>query len=152
MSFLYISKIWRITPMDDIKIRKAVVDDIKTIVLLLQKLDMFNYPDIDGETALRRVLNNNNAIWLVAVKDAGVVGSVRGCWDGSRAIVHQLAIDKKYHHQGIGKLLVDSIIQEFARLNIPTVSVTTTEKNRAFFEKRGFSKTEVFLMLKSLDT
>lgn len=136
----------------DFKIRQATINDIESVINLLKISDMLQYPEVDGEVALSRILSNDNALWLVAEnKDACVIGSIRGSWDGSRAFIHQLVVDNSMQRQGVASRLVNSLVNYFIDLGAPTVAVTVSEKKIGFFQKLGFNPTNISLMIRDVD-
>lgn len=50
-----------------------------------------------------------------------------------------LAVSPKYHGQGVGSALLDLAIQDTARNGLSLYLETATEKNAAFYAKRGFT-------------
>lgn len=135
----------------NIIIRKANTNDIESVVNLLEQEDMLHQPEVDGNEALYRVLSTHNAKWFVAEdENKDIIGSIRGSWNGSRAFIHQLVIRKNKRHLGVGCCLVEAIIDHFRNIGAPTVAVTVTENSAEFFEKMGFNRTNVFLMIRSL--
>jgi N-acetylglutamate synthase-like GNAT family acetyltransferase len=95
---------------------------------------------------MKRVKECSAAVFLVCEIDGRVVGVVRGNYDGSRAIVHQLSVHPAYQRQGIGTALVKEIVSRFQRMGAPTVSATVTERSLPFWQKVGFRKTNVLLV------
>ncbi|MCD6359376.1 MAG: GNAT family N-acetyltransferase, partial [Armatimonadetes bacterium] len=55
-----------------------------------------------------------------------------------------------YQNRGIGSALVEAVCAELFRRGAPTVSATITEQSVGFWEKKGFRRTRVFLVLKGL--
>lgn len=122
------------------------------LVEILQKNHQYGSPSVDGPEAMRRVAQNSAAAFLVAVEGDVPVGFVRGVYDGSRAMIHQLSVYPEQQREGIGTRLVREISQEFARRGAPTVSATVTSNSIAFWERIGFERLEVFLALGDIKT
>jgi len=57
-----------------------------------------------------------------------VVGIIRGNYDGSRAMIHQLSVHPAYQKRGIGSNLVKAIVERFQQLGAPTVSAVVVIK------------------------
>jgi N-acetylglutamate synthase-like GNAT family acetyltransferase len=127
-------------------IRDFQLPDIDEIVEILKLNNQYGFPEVDGPEAMKRVKMCSAAVFLVCEIDGKVVGVVRGNYDGSRAIVHQLSVHPTYQRQGIGTALVKEIVERFQQLGAPTVSATVTEKSLPFWQKVGFKKTKVFLV------
>ncbi|HEX4963063.1 MAG TPA: GNAT family N-acetyltransferase [Thermoanaerobaculia bacterium] len=135
----------------NVHLRPAKLEDVDPVVHLLAEAELLSYPEVDGPEALRRTLASPCAVWLVAVGPEGaVVGSVRGNWDGSRALLQQIVVARSARRQGIGKLLTEGIVASFGERGAPTVAVTVSPESVGFFAALGFLKTPITLMLRSL--
>ncbi|MFZ0965216.1 MAG: GNAT family N-acetyltransferase [Candidatus Bathyarchaeia archaeon] len=127
-------------------IRDFQLADRDEIVEILKLNNQYGFPEVDGPEAMKRVKACSAAVFLVCEIDGRVVGVVRGNYDGSRAIVHQLSVHPAYQRRGIGTALVKEIVKRFRQMGAPTVSATVTEESLPFWQKVGFRKTKVFLV------
>lgn len=127
-------------------IRDFQLTDRDEIVEILKLNNQYGFPEVDGPEAMKRVKACSAAVFLVCEIDGRVVGVVRGNYDGSRAIVHQLSVHPAYQRQDIGTALVKEIVSRFQRMGAPTVSATVTERSLPFWQKVGFRKTNVLLV------
>lgn len=127
-------------------IRDFQLTDRDEIVEILKLNNQYSFPEVDGPEAMKRVKACSAAVFLVCEIDGRVVGVVRGNYDGSRAIVHQLSVHPAYQRRGIGTALVKEIVDRFQRMGVPTVSATVTERSLPFWQKVGFRKTNVLLV------
>jgi N-acetylglutamate synthase-like GNAT family acetyltransferase len=127
-------------------IRDFQLPDIDEIVEILKLNNQYGFPEVDGPEAMKRVKMCSAAVFLVCEIDGKVVGVVRGNYDGSRAIVHQLSVHPTYQRRGIGTALVKEIVERFQQLGASTVSATVIEKSLPFWQKVGFKKTKAFLV------
>jgi len=127
-------------------IRDFELADIEEIVEILELNGQYGFPEVDGPEAMKRVKACSAAVFLVCEMDGKVVGVIRGNYDGSRAIIHQLSVHPAYQRQGIGTNLVNQIIKRFQLMGGPTVSATVTEQSLPFWEKVGFRKTKAFIV------
>lgn len=128
------------------RIRDFQVEDIEAIVEILKLNGQYGFPEVDGPEAMRRVKHCQAAVFLVCEIEGKVVGVVRGTYDGSRAMIHQLSVHPAYQRQGIGRALVEEIIRRFQEMGAPTVSATVTEESFPFWQKLGFKRTKAFLV------
>jgi len=126
-------------------IRDFQLTDRDGIVEILKLNNQYGFPEVDGPEAMKRVKECSAAVFLVCEIDGRVVGVVRGNYDGSRAIIHQLSVHLTYQKQGIGTALVKEIVKRFRQMGAPTVSATVTEESLPFWQKVGFRKTKVLL-------
>jgi len=120
--------------------------DADEIVEILMLNDQYSFPEVDGPEAMKRVTACSAAQFLVCEVKGKVVGVVRGNYDGSRAMIHQLSVHPAYQRQGIGTALVREMVERFQKMGAPTVSVTVTDKSLKFWKKVGFKKTKIFLV------
>jgi len=127
-------------------IRNFELSDTDSIVEILKMNSQYGFPEVDGPEAMKRVKNCSAAIFLVCEIDGENVGVVRGNYDGSRAIIHQLSVHPAYQRRGIGTALVKEIVNRFQQMGAPTVSAMVSEKGLPFWEKVGFRKTKAFLV------
>jgi len=127
-------------------IRDFQLTDRDEIVEILKLNNQYGFPEVDGPEAMKRVKACSVAVFLVCEIDGRVVGVVRGNYDGSRAIIHQLSVHPAYQRRGLGAALVREIVKKFQRMGAPTVSATVTERSLPFWQKVGFRKTNVLLV------
>lgn len=127
-------------------IRDFQLADIDEIVEILKLNNQYGFPEVDGPEAMKRVKACSTAVFLVCEVEGKVVGVVRGNYDGSRAIIHQLSVHPTYQRQGIGKALVREIVKRFQQMGASTVSATVTDESLRFWQKIGFIKTKAFLV------
>ena len=127
-------------------IRDFQLTDRDEIVEILKLNNQYGFPEVDGPEAMKRVKACSVAVFLVCEIDGRVVGVVRGNYDGSRAIVHQLSVHPAYQRRGIGAALVREIVKKFQQMEAPTVSAMVTERSLPFWQKVGFRKTNVLLV------
>ena len=127
-------------------IRDFQLADIDEMVEILKLNNQYGFPEVDGSEAMKRVKACSAAVFLVCEIEGKVVGVVRGNYDGSRAIIHQLSVHPVYQRRGIGAVLVKEIVKSFQQMGAPTVSATITEESLRFWQKIGFRKTKAFLV------
>lgn len=134
-----------------ISVRRFQTGDEPLLVEILRLNGQYGSPIVDGPEAMRRIAECAAAEFLVAEEDGSPVGFVRGVYDGSRALIHQLSVHPRHQGNGIGSRLVREICQVFAARGSPTLSATVTSNSVGFWEKVGFQRLEVFLVLTDAD-
>jgi len=127
-------------------VRDFELTDIDEVVEILKLNGQYGFPEVDGPEAMKRVKACSAAVFLVCEMDGKVVGVVRGNYDGSRAMIHQLSVHPAYQRRGVGTALVKEIVKRFQRMGAPTVSATVKEGSLPFWQKVGFKKTKIFLV------
>ena len=120
--------------------------DADEILEILKLNDQYSFLGVDGPEAIKRVKACGAAQFPVCEVKGKVVGVVRGNYDGSRAMIHQLSVHLGHQRQGIGTALVKEIVERFQKMGATTVSMTVTDKGLKFWEKAGFKKTKIFLV------
>ena len=126
-------------------IRDFRLPDVDEVVEILQLNGKYGFKEVDGLEAMKRVKACKSMIFLVCESEGKVVGAVRGSYDGSRAVIHQLSVHPAHQRIGIGTALVKEAMKGFQRMRAPTTSATVKEKSLLFWEKVGFRKTKAFI-------
>lgn len=129
------------------QIRKFEVSDIEDIIEILRLNNQYGCPEVDGPNAMKRIRMCKAAVFLVYEINSKAVGLIRGIYDGSRALIHQLSVHPKYQGRGVGKALVKAITKEFRKRGAPSVSATVTERSLEFWKRVGFKRIPAFLVL-----
>ena len=117
-------------------IRKAVLDDVKSIHALLQ------FYNIKGELLARplsKLYDHLRDFWIYEdPQKRKVVGccALQFCWE-NLAEIRSLAVDPEFTGQGIGKILTERTIQEAFYFKITDLFTLTYRPT--FFEQFGFS-------------
>ncbi len=116
-------------------IRKARIKDAKAIQKLI---NAFASQDLMLPRSLNEIFENIRDFWVVLDPTGRVVGCaalhIVG-WD-NLAEVKSLAVDKKFQKRGLGALLMRSLLEEAAGLEIEKVFALSYQPK--FFKKFGF--------------
>ncbi|MFX0124089.1 MAG: GNAT family N-acetyltransferase [Candidatus Hodarchaeota archaeon] len=128
------------------KIRNFQLHDTVEVVEILKANNQYSMPEVDGPEAMKRIKLCSAAVFLVCEQDDRIIGVIRGVYDGSRAMIHQLSVHPAYQNQGVGTALVKNIIKIFRQQGAPTVSATVMEESMPFWEQVGFRKTKAFVV------
>jgi ribosomal protein S18 acetylase RimI-like enzyme len=123
-------------------------DDIPWLVEILRSNNMYDYPEVEGPEAMKRVASCESAVMVIAEFHGLPRGFIKAVYDGSRALIHLLAVHPEYQRLGIGTRLVRSASEECERRGAPSLSVTVTSRSELFWKKQGFEMLPVFLMLR----
>lgn len=120
--------------------------DFAQIEAILSENNML-IPQIDGQEAMKRIKEKMGRYFLVAKENDLVLGFIRATYDGSRAMIQQMAVKLAHQRKGIGKKLILETCKRLKEGGAPTVSVTSTEKSGSYYEKLSFKKLPITLML-----
>jgi ribosomal protein S18 acetylase RimI-like enzyme len=126
-------------------IQHASPDDLAEI-LALQKLAYqenaarYNDPCIPPltQTLDGLIEQAKSHIFLKAVADDTIIGSVRGCERDGFAVIERLIVHPEFQNRGIGRKLMAAIEQEF---NTPVFRLFTghlDDKNMSLYSKLGY--------------
>ncbi|MBU4246111.1 MAG: GNAT family N-acetyltransferase [Nanoarchaeota archaeon] len=135
-----------ITGIDMITINEAEECDFAQIEAILAENHML-VPAIDGKKAMEMIKKRMGRYFLAAKENNLVLGFIRATYDGSRALIQQMAVKKTHQRKGIGKKLIFEVCKRLRKDGAPTVSVTSTEKSCPYYEKLSFKKLPITLML-----
>ena len=92
----------------DIAIRPCRLDECASILELWRNTG--STPSVsDSIDVLRKLVEENSDLFLVAIYDNRIVGTIIGGWDGWRGNIYRLAVLTEYRRQGIGRTLVSEI-------------------------------------------
>jgi N-acetylglutamate synthase-like GNAT family acetyltransferase len=133
--------------LKNIKIREAEPLDFEKLENILIQNNMLHTSEIDGKESMYRIKERMGRYFLIAEMENSIVGLVRGVYDGSRALVHQIAIDIKYQKQGIGTILMSEIALRFKEDGASTIAVTSTKDAESFYKKLKFFDVQINCMV-----
>ncbi len=92
-------------------------------------------------------------LFLVAVDDDRVIGTVMGGYDGHRGWIYSMAVDERERHRGVGSVLMDEIEKALRALGCLKVNLQVVPSNSGvvdFYERLGFSVEDRISMGKRL--
>ena len=125
------------TPHREPVIRRARLTDVPAMMPLLneyaRQAEILPRMEADVYQSIRE--------WVVAEVNGEIVGmgSLLILW-GDLAEVRSLVVSPAAHGQGIGRKIVTQLLEDAARLEVPTVFALT--RQAGFFLKLGFKVTE----------
>jgi ribosomal protein S18 acetylase RimI-like enzyme len=98
---------------------------------------------------MRRVARCEAAVFLVAVAGVSARGLIRAVYDRSRALIHLLSVHPQFQKFGLGTSLVDAAWRELQERGATGVSATVGERSAGFWQRQGFERVPVFLVLRT---
>jgi ribosomal protein S18 acetylase RimI-like enzyme len=146
---------------NDIRIERALETDLPSITSLLAELmeAMTDTESFDIEQAVqncRSLIRSPEQYVLVARKGDNVLGFVNFSTRKTMmhralsALIDELVVSKNYRGLGIGKQLIQAVVDECRKLGCCEVEVSTEKSNtkaRRFYRSRGFGEDAVLLEL-----
>lgn len=100
----------------------------------LRKLD-------DSREGLALFLKRNPTSCFVACEDGRLVGCIMGGHDGRRGYIYHTLVLPEYRHRGLGKALVDAVVQALLKENVTRVDLVvlgSNESGKKFWSSLGW--------------
>jgi ribosomal protein S18 acetylase RimI-like enzyme len=107
----------------------------------------------DSRESLRRQLERDADLFLVAQEDEQIVGVVMGRWDGRRGWVNRLAVAPGQREKGLGSLLVARIEERLKAKGCEKVNLLIDAVNsgvQGFYARLGYTRNDLVFMEKWL--
>jgi len=95
----------------------------------------------DAPDEIRKKIQRDPDLFLVAEQDEKIIGSVIGAFDGRRGMVYHLAVDQGFRKQGIGGLLLTEVekrLQAKGCLKCYLLVVSDNVNAMQFYEENGW--------------
>lgn len=102
----------------------------------------FNNVD-DSFDGIKKLVMKNPLTCFMAEENGKIIGTVLAGNDGRRGYVYHLCVDENFRKQGIGKKMMDTMIDGMKKEGISKVALVVFAYNdsaNAFYEKIGFIK------------
>ncbi|WP_026059693.1 GNAT family acetyltransferase [Microbacterium yannicii] len=135
-----------------VDIRPFAIADTEDVISLWQATGLtrpWNNPHQD----INRKLSVQPELFLVAVADGAIVGSVMAGYDGHRGWLYYLASDPARRGEGIGRRLVEAAEERLLDMGCPKVQLMVRPDNntaRGFYGSLGYEAFETWTTGKRL--
>ena len=97
--------------------------------------------------------NDPNSTTMVVCEGNTIIGvaSIHIIYKLSRTLglIEDVAVDKDHRGKGIGKSLVEKLIEIGKQKNCDKIVLNTSELNSKFYEKIGFEKNEIQMVIRN---
>ena len=131
------------------KIRQLQHSDIKQVINLWTSSFSRNF----NKTLNPDYLNNPSSTTMVVFEGNTIIGvaSIHIIYKLSRTLglIEDVAVNKDHRGKGIGKSLVEKLIEIGKQKNCDKIVLNTSEKNSKFYEKIGFEKNEIQMVIRN---
>jgi phosphinothricin acetyltransferase len=131
------------------KIRQLQHRDIKQVI----NLWTYSFSRNFNNTLNTGYLNDPNSITMVVCEGNTIIGvaSIHVIYKLSRTLglIEDVAVNKDHRGKGIGKSLVEKLIEIGKQKNCDKIVLNTSEKNSKFYEKIGFEKNEIQMVIRN---
>jgi ribosomal protein S18 acetylase RimI-like enzyme len=122
------------------KIREFKIDDYPIVRDLWQAAGLIPRPGDELED-VKLKLQRDPDLFLVAVQDDRIVGSIMGGWDGRRGWIYHLAVKPEHQRKGIGVGLVREVEKRLVVKGARKVNAQVykwNERSSEFFKAIGY--------------
>ena len=139
-------------PNSGIEIRPFRPDEIEAVVGLWEACDLIR-PWNDPRKDIERKLRVDPELFLVAVDDELVVGSVMAGYEGHRGWINYLAVDPGRRRHGLGRDLMAAAERLLTERGCPKINLQIRSENAdviAFYEALGYRRDDVVSLGKRL--
>lgn len=128
--------------MENLVFKEDIILNVEDILYLYNDVGLSSYTkDIDS---LIKSIKNSLKVISVWDKDL-LVGLIRVVGDGHSIIyIQDILILQKYQNRGIGKRLIEIILDKYKNVMQKVLLTDKEEKNILFYKKVGFSMAEEF--------
>lgn len=133
-------------------LRTFTLDDYEQIVELWQKTNLHVGPSETREGLLHK-LEHYPELFIVAVEDDRIVGSVVGGYDGRRGWANKVAVDPVMQGSGLGRQLMNELEDRLRAIGCQKLNLMVARSNahvQHFYERLGFEESNVIFMEKWL--
>ena len=131
------------------KIRQLQPSDTKQVIDLWTSSFSRNFSNVLNPG----YLNAPSSITMVVCEGNTIIGvaSIHIIYKLSRTLglIEDVAVNKDHRGKGIGKSLVEKLIEIGKQKNCDKIVLNTSEKNSKFYEKIGFEKNEIQMVIRN---
>ncbi|HFE9700986.1 TPA: GNAT family N-acetyltransferase [Clostridium perfringens] len=128
--------------MENLVFKEDIILNVEDILYLYNDVGWSSYTkDIDS-----LIKSIKNSLKVISVWDNDLlVGLIRVVGDGHSIIyIQDILILQKYQNSGIGKRLIEIILDKYKNVRQKVLLTDKEEKNILFYKKVGFSMAEEF--------
>jgi len=123
-------------------IREMEIEDYEQVYRLWKSTDII-IKSSDQKEEIQRMLKKNPDTCLVGIENSKIISVVLGGFDGRRGYVHHLAVKPEKQGQGLGKAMMDELMNRFEDLKVIKVHLFVEENNKEvkdFYRNIGFKE------------
>ena len=117
-------------------IRPFDLADSEEVIAVWEACHM-TVPRNDPHKDIARKMQVNPELFLVAVVDGRIAGTVMGGYEGHRGWINYLAVSPDCQNQGIGRALMDAVEAKLAAIGCAKINLQVRSSNRAVIQFYG---------------
>ena len=116
----------------DIEIRTMTIEDYNEVMTLWKSIKGFKIRAIDDDFEhIKKFLDRNTGLSVVAIKDDHIVGSILSGHDGRQASFYHVCVDAKCRGLNIASRMVEEAIERLKVEGISKITLIAFKKNFA---------------------
>jgi len=103
----------------------------------------------DTPEEMLKKIQRDPDLFLLAVEEGRIVGTVIGGYDGRRGLIYHLAVDPHHRERGIGNLLMEEVERRLREKGCIKSYLLVTKENESamrFYEKRGWQPMDTVVL------
>ncbi len=127
--------------MSVLEIRRFTATDTDAVSALWELVFAGDPPRNHPPDVIRRKLATQPELFLVAVQNGYLIGTVLGGYDGFRGWIYHLAVHPDQQRQGYGRRLVEAVERQLCALGCPKLNLQVRATNRStvrFYKALGY--------------
>lgn len=139
--------------MPDLRIRPFTQDDEEAVIPLWDRSGLIR-PWNDPHKDIRRKMEVQPDLFLVASLDGVLAGTVMAGYEGHRGWINYLAVAPEFRRSGIGRALMERAEELLRAAGCPKINLQVRAGNGAavaFYRRLGFTVDDVLSMGKRLE-
>ena len=129
----------------ELNIRPYKVADETGVIRLWHRCQLV-VPHNDPKADIARKMKVQPELFLVAITENRVVGTVMAGYEGHRGWINYLAVDPEYRRQGIGRRMMMTVEKKLKTYGCPKINLQVRETNTAvieFYRRLGYHNDHV---------
>lgn len=134
------------------ELREFQIGDYPQVITLWQTAGL-TISRSDSPEGLRRKLERDADLFLVAEENGRIVGVIMGCYDGRRGWINHLAVTPDQQGVSLGSHLVKEVEVRLKAKGCEKLNLLiepTNEDVQAFYERLGYARDDLIFMEKWL--
>lgn len=140
-----------------VSFRTVQAADAEQIIALWQSVDLGHGSDDSGaaidRAEIHERLRRDPDLFILGERDATIVASVMGCYDGHRGWVKRFAVHPDEQGQQVGRLMNGELERRFLAAGIEELRLSVWRSNDGalkFWQAMGFDEIDIAYHTKSL--
>ncbi|MCL4534767.1 MAG: GNAT family N-acetyltransferase [Bacteroidetes bacterium] len=123
-------------------VREFTMDDYDRVLQLLWQVRMMQVGNRSSRESIRKKLERDPDLFLVAENNGVILGVAMGSWDGHRAWIYLVEVDQACRGQGIGTRLAEELESRIRQKGASEICLLVSRDElqaQDFFQGRGFT-------------